>query len=136
MADPSTPSMRVLVGGLMAALTVLPSSSARAATPSSGTIGSSPGIVSWDFAPVVAGTVINVGIQNTCPPGICDNYDLTVSLPTPAAIFYQTMTATLTLKYTWSSALPTDLDIFAISPDRKSTRLNSSHDQNSYAVFC
>src|SRR6267378_4271005 len=62
------------------------------------------------------GTVINVGIQDICPPGTCDDHDLTVILPAPAATFYQTMTAKLTIKYTWTSTVPTDLDIFAISP--------------------
>jgi len=47
---------------------------------------------------------------------MCDDHDLTVVLPAPAATFYQTMTAKLTIKYTWTSTVPTDLDIFAISP--------------------
>ncbi len=88
-----------------------------AATPASGTINNTSGPVAWDFAPVGGGTVINVGIQDTCPPGLCDNYDLTVVLPSPAATFYQTMTAKLTIKYTWTSAVSTDLDVFAISPN-------------------
>ena len=88
-------------------------SSAEAATPSSGMI--TNGSISWDFAPVVAETVVDLGIPDTCPPGVCDNYDLRVELP--AAIFYQTMTARLTFKYTWSSTLPTDLDIYAIGPN-------------------
>src|SRR5205085_604260 len=75
------------------------------------------GSVTWDFGPVVAGTVTNVGIQDMCPPGMCDNHDLTVVLPSPAASFYTTMTAKLTLKYTWTSTVPTDLDVFAISPN-------------------
>src|SRR5437763_5697790 len=81
------------------------------------TISSSSGPVSWDFAAVVGGTVTNVGIQDMCPPAMCDNHDLTVVLPAPAASFYQTMTAKLTIKYTWSSTAPADLDIFAISPN-------------------
>lgn len=85
---------------------------------SSGTsISSTSGPVSWDFGPVVAGTVTNVGIQDTCPPGLCDNHDLTIVLPAPAATFYQTNTVQVTLKYTWTSTVPTDLDIFAISPN-------------------
>jgi hypothetical protein len=47
---------------------------------------------------------------------MCDDHDLTVVLPAPAATLYQTMTAKLTIKYTWNSTVPTDLDIFAISP--------------------
>src|SRR5205807_3290559 len=39
-----------------------------------------------------------------------------VVLPAPAATFYQTMTAKLTITYTWTSTIPTDLDVFAISP--------------------
>ena len=91
--------------------------SAQAATPSSSSISSNSGPVAWDFGPVAAGTVTNVGIQDTCPPVLCDNHDLTIVLPTSAATFYKTNTAKLTLKYTWSSTVPTDLDIFAISPN-------------------
>lgn len=90
----------------------------HAATPAAGTIdGSAP--VSWDFAPVGGGTVVNVGIQDVCPPLLCDNYDLTVVLPnnTAAATFYQTETASLTIQYSWNSSVATDLDIFAISPN-------------------
>ncbi len=86
-------------------------------TASGSTISSSAGSVSWDFNPVAAGTVLNEGIQDTCPPVICDNHDLTIVLPAPAASFYKTNTAKLTLKYTWTSTAPTDLDIFAISPN-------------------
>src|SRR5260370_4188550 len=85
-------------------------------TPPSSTINTSSGPVIWDFGPVGGGTVTNVGIQDICPPGMCDDHALTVVLPAPAATFYQTMTAKLTIKYTWSSTVPTDLDIFAISP--------------------
>ncbi len=88
-----------------------------AAMPTSGSISSSSGPVSWDFAAVGGGTVVNVGVQDICPPGICDNYDLNVVLPAPAASFYRTMTAKLTIQYTWTSTLPTDLDVYAISPN-------------------
>jgi len=84
---------------------------------SGSTISSSTGPVDWDFNSVAAGTVMNVGIQDTCPPVMCDNHDLTIVLPAPAASFYTTNTAKLTLKYTWTSTAPTDLDIFAISPN-------------------
>src|SRR5947208_1880322 len=81
------------------------------------TISTSSGPVSWDFAAVVGGTVSNVaGLQDMCPPAMCDNHDLTVVLPAPASSFYQTMTAKLTIKYTWNSTVPADLDVFAISP--------------------
>src|SRR5712691_6621670 len=93
-----------------------PSVSAQTGSPPSSSISSSSGPVSWDFGPVVAGTVTNVGIQDICPPAMCDDHDLTIVLPAPAATFYQTMTAKLTIKYTWTSTLPTDLDVFAISP--------------------
>jgi hypothetical protein len=89
---------------------------ASAATPASGNVSvANPGAV-WDFGPVVAGQFTNAGIQDVCPPGVCDNYDLTISLPQPADTYYQTMTATLTLHYEWSSSAPTDMDEFAISP--------------------
>src|ERR1700694_2050519 len=94
----------------------IPSVFAQTATPPSSSISSSSGPVSWDFAAVGGGTVTNVGIQDICPPGMCDDHDLTVVLPAPAATFYQSMTAKLTIKYTWTSTVPTDLDIFAISP--------------------
>jgi hypothetical protein len=103
-----------ILGGLVFLFHDTPSVSAQ----SSGTsISSTSGPVSWDFGPVVAGTVTNVGIQDTCPPGLCDNHDLTIILPAPAATFYQTNTVQLTLKYTWTSTAPTDLDFFAISPN-------------------
>ncbi|HET9792064.1 MAG TPA: hypothetical protein VFR08_12230, partial [Candidatus Angelobacter sp.] len=103
-----------ILGGLVFLFHDTPAVSAQ----SSGTsISSTSGPVSWDFGPVVAGTVTNVGIQDTCPPGLCDNHDLTVVLPAPAATFYQTNTVQLTLKYTWTSTAPTDLDLFAISPN-------------------
>ena len=90
--------------------------SAQTGTPPSSTISSTSGPSSWNFAPVGGGTVVNVGIQDICPPGLCDDHDLAVALPAPASTFYQTMTAKLTFQYTWTSTLPTDLDIFAISP--------------------
>jgi hypothetical protein len=110
-----------LVSSLCIAALVLllhdtPSVSAQTGPPPSSSISSSSGPVSWDFGPVVAGTVTNVGIQDICPPGMCDDHDLTVVLPAPAATFYLTMTAKLTITYTWTSTVPTDLDIFAISP--------------------
>ena len=80
----------------------IPSVSAQTGTPPSSSISSSSGPVSWDFGPVVAGTVINVGIQDVCPPGMCGDHDLTVVLPAPAATFYQTMTAKLTRAFTFS----------------------------------
>ena len=86
-------------------------------TPPSSTISTSSGPVAWDFGPVGGGTVVNEGIQDICPPGLCDDHDLTVVLPASSATFYQTMTAQLTITYTWTSTLPTDLDIFAISPN-------------------
>jgi hypothetical protein len=90
---------------------------AQTGTPPSSTISSSSGPLAWDFAPVGGGTVTNVGIQDICPPGMCDDHDLTIALPSAAATFYQTMTVQVTFKYTWTSTLPTDLDIFAISPN-------------------
>ena len=55
---------------------------------SSSSISSNSGPVSWDFGPVVAGTVTNVGIQDMCPPARCDNHDLTIIVPSPAATFF------------------------------------------------
>src|SRR5258707_1123808 len=94
-----------------------PTASAQTTTPPSSTISSTTGPLAWDFAPVGGGTVTNVGIQDICPPGMCDDHDLNIVLPSAAATFYQTMTAQVTFKYTWTSTVPTDLDIFAISPN-------------------
>jgi hypothetical protein len=104
------------VAALVLLLHGTPSVFAQTVTPPSSSISSSSGPVSWEFAAVGGGTVTNVGIQDICPPGMCDDHDLSVLLPAPAATFYQTMTAKLTIKYTWTSTVPTDLDIFAISP--------------------
>src|SRR2546428_4673650 len=41
-----------------------------------------------------------------------------------------------TVSSTPSNPSPTKLPASVVSEDRKSTRLNSSHDQISYAVFC
>src|SRR5260370_32375826 len=90
-----------------------PSVSAQIGTPPSSSISSSSGPVSWTFAPVGGGTVVNVGIQDICPTGLCDDHHLTVVLPAPAATFYQTMTAKLTINYTYASTPPTDLHVFA-----------------------
>jgi hypothetical protein len=87
-----------------------------APTPCNGSIRTSSAPVSWEYGPDPAGTLVNAGIQDICPPGMCDNFDLTVVLPAPAATFYQTNTAKLTIKYTWNSTVPTDLDLFAINP--------------------
>src|ERR1700686_2065346 len=91
--------------------------SAQTTTPPVSTISSSTGPLAWDFGAVGVGTGVNVGIQDVCPPGLCDDHDLNIVLPSAAATFYQTMTAQVTFKYTWTSTVPTDLDIFAISPN-------------------
>lgn len=90
-------------------------STTHGANPASGSI-SAGATNTLDFAAVAGGTVTNVGIQDVCPPAMCDNYDLTIVLPAPAATFYQTNTAKLSIKYTWTSSVATDLDVFAISP--------------------
>src|SRR5258708_12263463 len=59
-----------------------PRLAAQTTSPSS-SISSNSGSVSWDFGPVVAGTVTNVGIQDICPPAMFDNPDFTVTLPPP-----------------------------------------------------
>ncbi|HVH85649.1 MAG TPA: sialidase family protein [Terriglobales bacterium] len=105
-----------LVLSFAALVRELPVVSAQVSAPPSSSISSTSGQVAWDFNPVGGGTVVNVGIQDICPPELCDDHDLTIVLPSPAATLYQTMTAKLTLQYTWTSTVPTDLDIFAISP--------------------
>lgn len=111
--------LRVVAGATLLVSSLLVTGKViQAATPASATIASG-GTVSWDFAPVVAGTVLNTGVQDVCPPGPCDNFDLAVSLPGNAApsTYYQSNIGTLTITYTWNSTVPTDLDIFAISPN-------------------
>src|SRR5438128_6373508 len=88
----------------------------KAASPPTGAMSSTSGPISWTYAPVVAGTLIDTGVEDVCPPGPCDNFDLTLSLPQPASTFYQANTATLSIHYTWTSSVPTDLDVFAFSP--------------------
>src|SRR5258708_9026838 len=73
---------------------------AQVAPPPSSTISSSSGPLAWDFGPVGGGTVVNEGIQDICPPVMCDDPDLTLVLPAPAAPFYHPMTANLTLTST------------------------------------
>src|SRR2546421_11709832 len=74
----------------------------RAATPPSGSVSSTTTAV-WDFAAGVAGQFTDVGVEDVCPPGVCGNYDLTVTLPPPAAQLYVSNTATLTLHYDGTS---------------------------------
>jgi len=101
---------------LLAVLVIVPGKRMRAATPPSGSI-SGGGTVSWDFAPVLGVTVVDISvIEANCPPGPCDNFDLNVVLPAPAATFYQNNTGTLSIHYSWTSSVPTDLDLFAFSP--------------------
>jgi hypothetical protein len=101
---------------LLTAAFLVTATGSWAATPPSGQISPSSAPVSVDYAPVVAGTVIGAGVEDVCPPGVCDNFDLTVSLPQPAGSFYVASTATLTIHYAWTSAQPTDMDLFALSP--------------------
>jgi len=98
------------------ALVLFAARDGRAATPPSGSVTSTT-TASWDFAPVVAGQFTDTGIEEVCPPGVCDNYDLTITLPQPAAQFYVNNTATLTLHYEWTSTQPTDMDVFAFAPN-------------------
>src|SRR5689334_2817406 len=51
-----------------------------AAQATASTISSSSGPVEWDHGVVVAGQVTNLGVQDVCPPGLCDNHDLHVVL--------------------------------------------------------
>ena len=103
--------------GLLALLALGLSPGARSATPAAGSISTAAPTVNVDFAPVVAGTYTDVGIQNTCPTLVCDNFDVTVVLPQAASTFYAANTAKLSIHYTFTSTVDSDLDIFAISPN-------------------
>lgn len=96
---------------------VLVAHKGRAATPSAGTISNASGPVAWDFAPVAGATAGDQNLVRLCPPAACDNFDLTIVLPAAPATFYATNTAKVTLKYTWTSPVAADLDIFAIAPN-------------------
>ena len=91
---------------------------ATAATPSEGTIGPASGSsIAWDFAPVGPGVSLGGTIEFACAPVYCDSYQLNVALPQPDQEFYLTHKATLTIDYTWTSAGPDDMDVFAFAPD-------------------
>src|ERR1041385_1285284 len=94
----------LLVTGVVLAALSLPFADSRSvsAQTAASSISSTSGPVQWDYGPVIAGQFINAGLQDVCPPGLCDNHDLTVILPSPAATFYTTMTAKLTIQYTWT----------------------------------
>src|SRR4029079_12293579 len=77
----------VLTVALVTILAPLPRTHVEAQATAT-TINSSSGPVEWDHGVVVAGQVTNLGVQDVCPPGLCDNHDLNVVLPTPAATFY------------------------------------------------
>ena len=111
-----TPRAALAAMAALAALVATPPPAHLDAQASTTTISNSSGTVAWDHGPVVAGQVVNAGVQDVCPPGLCDNHDLVVVLPAPAATFYTTNTATLTITFTWTSSAPTDIDLFAISP--------------------
>ncbi len=90
----------------------------RAATPPSGTLGPTNGaVIEWDFASVGPGVSSGGTVESLCAPVYCDGFELTIALPQPDADFYTNHIAKLTITYTWTSALPTDLDLFVFAPD-------------------
>src|SRR5207237_10227494 len=93
---------------------------ATAAIPVAGTVGpASASNPAWDFAPVGPGVSSGGTTETTgvCAPVYCDAYQLTVALPEADQQFYLTHKATLTIDYTWTSAGPDDMDVFAFAPD-------------------
>src|SRR4051812_49940482 len=80
---------------------LLAKSGSLAATPPSGNVSTAAPNIAWDFAPVVAGQLINAGLHNACPPRACGNYALTASLPPPARTGSHTPSGTLTLPVVW-----------------------------------
>lgn len=89
----------------------------RAANPGSGTIdGSAP--VSWDYNPVTQNLALsNAPSITACDPPSCDQFMLTVKLPSAPAELYQAKTASLLVHFFWDSTpSTTDLDVKAISP--------------------
>src|SRR5438552_15129543 len=112
-------SRGVLLAASVAALAaLLVGGAATASTPSAGAIGPASGSsTAWDFAPVGPGASSGGTIEFRCAPVYCDSYDLTVSLPQPDQEFYLTHKAILHIEYTWTSAGPDDMDVFAFAPD-------------------
>jgi hypothetical protein len=94
--------------------------SPRASTPASGTL-TAAGSVAWDFAATYSQTYFTGNVVSDCPAGYCDNFDLTLKLPQPAARLYATKTTSMIVDCTWSSPAPTDMDYFIISPDGTQT---------------
>src|SRR5437762_6667396 len=91
---------------------------ALAATPVSGDFGPANGAqIAWDFAPVGPGVSAGGTVEFVCAPVYCDPFTLNLTLPAPDATFYVDHKATLTITYTWTSAQPDDMDVFAFSPD-------------------
>jgi hypothetical protein len=96
------------------------SSGVQAANPASGTVTSGTPL-SWQFYPVTQSSPLSgSGLEKTCTPqststtpGLCDNFDLTVDL---TGLNPATQTATLRIDYTWTSATPTDMDVYSIDP--------------------
>jgi len=92
----------------------------RAATPSSGQVTQAQPQTSWDFAPVAQSSpVAGTGLEQTCPAGFCDNYDLTMGLPSNFYASNPNTQVTLLIHYTWhpDPTVGTDMDIYAFDPN-------------------
>jgi hypothetical protein len=90
--------------------------SAGSSSPSSGTLGPTPGQLTTTFDPVVGadagGTVSSVN----CTPGLCSQYALTVKLAQPDKDYYQGHQARLTFHCAWDAPVNDDIDCELFSP--------------------
>lgn len=94
--------------------------SVRAATPASGQVSQTSPQASWDFAAVAQSSPVGgSGLEQTCMAPYCDNYDLTVSLPSDFYTSNPTTQVTLLIHYTWTpdTTVGTDMDVYAFDPN-------------------
>src|SRR3712207_7176633 len=78
--------------------------------------------------------------SNREPTQKCPNRMASTSCKKKVAIVYASVTgntqALAGILTASASSQPVDVDVWRVEEDRKSTRLNSSHANISYAVFC
>src|SRR3712207_7789039 len=75
-------------------------------------------------------------LQHPALPGVVDAVCLDVDLDQPTGDVVDSFTKCLQEAAPTSVAIAFEDESLALSTDRKSTRLNSSHANISYAVFC
>ncbi|MHB8571695.1 MAG: sialidase family protein [Candidatus Dormibacteria bacterium] len=103
-----------LVAGVTLGVAMV-SGGGQAATPASGTVDGT-GAITWQFAPIAGAELRQTSEE--CPSNACDNFDLTVKLPQPAAQFYVANHAQLLVTGTWDTgASPSNILLFVFGPE-------------------